>query len=69
MRAPKERFDFVHEFLNRVFIDDLHAKRVLSLANGTLGVMTGAYLANNPRALASACPIKETARQAPVITP
>ncbi len=32
MRAPKERFDFVHEFLNRVFIDDLHAKRVLSLA-------------------------------------
>ena len=45
MRAPKERFDFVHEFLNRVFIDDLHAKRVLSLANGTLGVMTGAALA------------------------
>jgi len=45
MRAPKERFDFVHEFLNRVFIDDLHAKRVLSLANGALGVMTGAALA------------------------
>ncbi len=45
MRAPKERFDFVHEFLNRVFIDDLHAKRVLSLANGTLGVMSGACLA------------------------
>jgi hypothetical protein len=36
MRAPKERFGFVHEFLNRVFIDDLHAKRVLSLANATL---------------------------------
>jgi len=32
MRAPKERFDFVHQFLKRVFIDDLHAKRVLSLA-------------------------------------
>ena len=45
MRAAKERFDFVHEFLNRVLIDDLHAKRVLSLANGTLGVMTGAALA------------------------
>ena len=45
MRAPKERFDFVHEFLNRVLIDDLHAKRILSLANGTLGVMTGAALA------------------------
>ena len=37
MRAPKERFDFVHEFLNRVLIGDLRAKRVLSLANGTLG--------------------------------
>ena len=45
MRAPKERFDFVHQFLKRVFIDDLHAKRVLSLANGALGVMTGAALA------------------------
>ena len=45
MRAPKERFDFVHQFLKRVFIEDLHAKRVLSLANGTLGVMTGAALA------------------------
>jgi hypothetical protein len=28
-----------------VFADDLHAKRILSLANGTLGVMTGAALA------------------------
>ena len=45
MRAPKEQFDFVHEFLNRVFIDDLRAKRVLSLANATLGVITGAALA------------------------
>lgn len=45
MRAPKERFDFVHEFLGRVFGDGLHAKRVLSLANGTLGVVTGAALA------------------------
>jgi hypothetical protein len=44
MRAPKERFDFVHEFLNRVFDDDLHDKRVLFLANGALGVMTGASL-------------------------
>ena len=45
MRAPKERFEFVHEFLNRVFIDDLHAKRVLFLGNGTVGVMSGAALA------------------------
>jgi hypothetical protein len=45
MRAPKERFDFIQEFLSRVFGGDLHAKRILSLANGTLGVMTGAALA------------------------
>jgi len=45
MRAPKEQFEFVHDFVSRVFIDDLHAKRVVSLANGALGVMTGAKLA------------------------
>ena len=45
MRAPKDRVDFVHEFLGRIFVDDLHAKRVLSLANGALGVMTCAALA------------------------
>ena len=45
MRVPKQRIDFVNEFLSRVFVDDLHAKRILSLANGTLGVMTGAALA------------------------
>src|SRR3974377_1746183 len=45
MRAPKERFYFVTFFLSRAFGDDLHAKRILSLTNGTLGVMTGAALA------------------------
>jgi hypothetical protein len=45
MRAPAERIDFVHEFLSRVFAEDLHAKRVQSLANGALGVMTSAALA------------------------
>lgn len=45
MRRTKRRFDFVQEFLVRVFGDDLHARRILSLANGTLGVMTGAALA------------------------
>jgi quercetin 2,3-dioxygenase len=45
LRAPKERFDSVHEFLGRVFGGDLHAKRILSLTNGMLGVMTGAALA------------------------
>jgi hypothetical protein len=60
MRSPAERIDFVHEFLSRVFAEDLHAKdlhakdlhakdlhakRVQSLANGALGVMTSAALA------------------------
>jgi len=45
MRAPRDRSEFVHEFLSRIFADDLHAKRVLSLANGVLGVMTSAALA------------------------
>ena len=45
MRASREQFDFVHEYLHRVFGEDLHAKRILSLANGTLGVMAGAALA------------------------
>ena len=39
------KIDFVHEFLSRVFAEDLHAKRVQSLANGALGVMTSAALA------------------------
>lgn len=45
MRGAKRRFVFVHEFVIRVFADDLHAKRILSLANGTLRVMTGTALA------------------------
>jgi hypothetical protein len=45
MRAAQEQFDFVHEYLKRVFGEDLHAKRIVSLANGTLGVMAGAALA------------------------
>ena len=45
MRAPRDRSEFVHEFLSRIFADDLHAKRVLSLANGALGVMASATLA------------------------
>ena len=45
MRAAQEQFDFVHDYLDRVFGEDLHAKRILSLANGTLGVMAGAALA------------------------
>src|SRR5690348_11842672 len=35
----------VRRFLDSVLSEDIHAKRVESLANGTLGVMTGASLA------------------------
>ncbi len=45
MRKSIERTGLVHEFLRRVFSGSLHAKRILSLANGTLGVLTGASLA------------------------
>jgi hypothetical protein len=45
MSRPIKRIDFVHDFLAGIFADDLHAKRVASLANGTLGVMTSASLA------------------------
>jgi hypothetical protein len=38
-------FDAVHQFLGGLFGGDLHAKRVLSLANATLGVIRTASLA------------------------
>jgi hypothetical protein len=40
-------FDQVHRFLDSLFDGDLHAKRVLSLANATLGVIKTASLAVN----------------------
>jgi hypothetical protein len=40
-------FDQVHRLLDRLFDGDLHAKRVLSLANATLGVIKSASLAVN----------------------
>ena len=45
MSRPIKRIDFVHDFLAGIFADDLHAKRVASLANGALGVITSASLA------------------------
>ena len=44
MRQPLS-FDGVHGFLDTLFGDDLHAKRVKSLAGATLGVMQSASLA------------------------
>lgn len=38
-------FEGVHRFLKTLFAQDLHAKRVLSLAGATLGVITSASLA------------------------
>jgi hypothetical protein len=45
MQTSIDRVETVRNFVNRVFSADLHAKRVLSLANGALGVVTGASLA------------------------
>ena len=40
-------FGEVHRFVDTLFGDNLHAKRVLSLANATLGVINTASLAVN----------------------
>ncbi len=46
MDRPIKRFDFIETYLDGIFAEDLHAKRVKSLANGTFGVMTGASMRN-----------------------
>src|SRR5271165_7027730 len=38
-------FNDIHQFLDRLFDGDMHAKRVLSLSNATLGVIRTASLA------------------------
>lgn len=45
MARPEFRLADVRRFLDGVFAGYVHAKRIASLANGTLGVMTGASLA------------------------
>ena len=45
MNSFDDRLQNVEGFLGRVFGDDLHVKRVESLAHGVLGVMAGASLA------------------------
>ena len=43
--SPKRPgFPEVHDLLLSILGDDLHAKRVLSLSNGTVGVLEGASL-------------------------
>src|SRR5208282_3463418 len=45
MTPQIDRAAFAHDFLSRIFAGNLHAKRIESLANGALGVMTSASLA------------------------
>jgi hypothetical protein len=45
MRTCIDCVETVRNFVSRVFSEDLHARRVLSLADGALGVVTGASLA------------------------
>ena len=40
-------FNTIHKFLTGLIGDDVHAKRVYSLANATLGVISSASLAVN----------------------
>ena len=44
-RNADDRYRFIRTYLDNVFATDLHAKRIDSLANGALGVMTSASLA------------------------
>ena len=45
MNRLTNRVDFIQDYLDGIFAEELHAKRVKSLANGTLGVMTSTSLA------------------------
>lgn len=45
MRAAAQRLEFIESYLTSLFGSDLHVKRVCSLANAVLGVMTSASLA------------------------
>jgi hypothetical protein len=40
-------FKVTHRFLSGLFVEDVHAKRISSLANATLGVVSSASLAVN----------------------
>jgi Transposase DDE domain len=45
MKPGEQRLKLIRSYLNDVFANDIHAKRIDSLANGTLGVMASASLA------------------------
>src|SRR5450756_1960700 len=52
-------FISTHKFLNTLFSEDVHAKRIYSLANATLGVISSASLAVNTIGQGLACQIRE----------
>ena len=60
-------FKNVHDFLNRLYADDVHAKRVLSLSGAALGVMNAVALSVNAighgLALARGCMTKHAIKQ------
>jgi hypothetical protein len=45
MKSPAKRHAFIRGYLDDVFSRDIHAKRIDSLTNGVIGVMTSASLA------------------------
>src|SRR3984885_7456844 len=45
MKPRIDRVEFARDFLLRIFAGNLHAKRIESLANGALGIMTSGLLA------------------------
>lgn len=45
MRAAAQRLKFIQSYLASVFGSDLHVKRVCSVSNAVLGVMTSASIA------------------------
>jgi hypothetical protein len=45
MRHFGDHFEFIRDYLSAIFAEDVHAKRIDSLAGATLGVMTSASLA------------------------
>jgi hypothetical protein len=37
MNPPIKHVDFVRKFLDGIFAEDVHAKRLMSIANGAVG--------------------------------
>ena len=64
MQKPINRIEFVYDFQKKTFSEDLHAKRILSLANGALGALTGPRWRSG-EALPSASPLQALPQSEP----